>query len=121
MSKADKVKSVIKLYCLPEMNEHQLQQLHKVVVETALTALDGFNVKSEQDMLVLFPPDSMKYGLGSEVLVEVDLPMHPAVRGENLLPEIAEKFGKTVKKFLPKDTFVQCTPYRFDPANSWTS
>jgi|SRR3989344_2217834 len=119
MSNPDKVKPVVKVYCLPKLKEDRLQKLHKAIVATALVALDGFGIKSEADLLVLFPPDSMKYGLGSEILVEVDLPMHPDVRHVHF-DEIAAKFGKVVKKFFPK-SFVQCTPYRFDPANSWTS
>ena len=122
MSKHNKVRPVVKLYCLPKLKEDELRRLFGAIVATACLMLTHFGVKGEDDILVLFVPDSMKYGLGNEILVEIDLPMPPEVSSGQLLflSRVATRFGQTVKGFFPKSS-VQCTPYRFDPANSWTS
>jgi len=62
---------VIKVWCLPTLSQEALLSLFKDIV-AAVVAIEKLGVKSENEMLVLFPPDTMTYGLGKEVLVEVD-------------------------------------------------
>jgi hypothetical protein len=60
---------IIKVWCLPKLEEEKLQELHKGLVAAAV-AVEEFGVHDEHDMVNLFPPDMMSYGLGSEIIVE---------------------------------------------------
>jgi hypothetical protein len=65
----------IKVWCLPaDSNEEQLKKLHENLVKQ-MSYFKESGVESENDMLNLFPSDLMKYGLGSEIKIEItDLP-----------------------------------------------
>lgn len=64
----------VKVWCLPaNETEEQLRELHKSIVR-AMQDLPPLEIVDENDMLVLFVPDMMKYGLGNEILVEVEFP-----------------------------------------------
>jgi len=62
---------VVKVWCLPaDLTEEQLQALHRSIVDEAVS-MPEFGIKDEKHITVLFPPDMMKYGLGSEIIIEV--------------------------------------------------
>ena len=64
---------IIKVWCLPaDQNEEQLNTLHKKIV-SAVIGIPELELKDENDMTCLFPPDSMKYGLGDEIIVEIEV------------------------------------------------
>jgi len=60
---------IVKVWCLPEMTEEQLNGLHEAIVEMFVASETG--VKNENDLMVLFPSDMMKYGLGKQIYFEV--------------------------------------------------
>jgi hypothetical protein len=84
-----------------------LNQLHKSLV-SAICSIEELGLKSEKDMLFLFPPDMMKYGLGEEVLVEItglfDKPERTPEIKQRLIRAVAEK----VSAFFPK-AMVECS------------
>lgn len=61
---------IVKVWCLPQLEEEQLNELHKDIVRQVMEMIPSLEVRSEDDMAVLFVPDSMKYGLGTEIIVE---------------------------------------------------
>lgn len=68
------LKPVIKVWCLPKLSEEELQQLF-VQIRDTLKVVEGSGVKDDESLLVLMPPDSMSFGLGTEILVEATIPL----------------------------------------------
>ena len=106
---------VIKVWCLPHHPEQEpLERLHKSIVEAVISVKD-FNLASEEDMTCLFPPDSMSYGLGSSIVVEISgLPD----RGETARHALAEKVGKAVY-YLYLNAKVECIIHTANPADGY--
>jgi hypothetical protein len=112
------MKTVVKVYLLPPLNEDKLQALHADIVTAVKSCLD--DVKSEDDMLALFIPDLMKKGLGTEIHTEIDVPANLLGYGE---PEdrLAAAVGLAVKKHLP-DVYIQSKVYKYHPRDgAWSS
>lgn len=64
---------VVKVWWLPpKQTEGKLQLIFNSIV-SAVTSVPEFNVKNQNDMLVIFPEDLMKYNLGEKILVEVTI------------------------------------------------
>ena len=92
-------KLVVKVWCLPRQTEAQLQSLHRALV--AATVTPDIGVKGENDMMVLFPPDMMDYGLGSEILVEVShLPAIPPTMPYREYEALKSQLGTNLKMIL---------------------
>ena len=103
---------VVKVWCLPDgLKEDDLRAIHKSIVAEAVAQDVG--IKDETTMTVLFPPDMMKYGLGSEIIIEVLTGLF--VR-QGLGADAREKFAKAmvraIKKLYPKP-MVECFIYPF--------
>lgn len=65
------MKPVIKIWCLPhDQTEDDYKKLHQAVVAAVVKANVG--IKNQNDMVVLMPKDLMDYGLGEEIIVEID-------------------------------------------------
>ncbi len=112
---------VIKIWCLPVQDEHALQTLHKAVV-AAVVGIPELKLKDETDMTVLFPPDMMKYGLGSEIIVEVGGLFKKPERTDSVLQRLASDLGGAVELLYP-EAKVECfiSP-PIDPAKGfWAS
>lgn len=111
---------VVKLYCLPETKEGDLRNLHRRILECMGTLKIG--VRNEDDLLVLFVPDMMKFGLGDEILVEIDLFDDPRLNiDEWKRQSVAHQVGLVVKRHFPSST-VQCHVYSFSTKNGlWNS
>jgi len=63
---------VIKVWCLPpNQAEDDLNRLHRVIVE-AVTSVTELGLQGEDDLICLFPPDLMEYGLRKEIAVEIN-------------------------------------------------
>lgn len=87
----------------PELKEYELQTLDQNIV-AVFVSIDAFGVKNEDDMIVLFPPDSMKKGLGSTIVVEiVDIPNTQRAYRVNL----AESVGKLLKDQFSQ-AYIEC-------------
>lgn len=102
--------------CLPELSQPQLEELHNRIVK-AVIAIPQLGVKSEDDMLNLFTPDSMKYGLGSEVRIDIK----DVEGGWDIRKLLAREVGMVIKHTLP-DTKVHCFAHPPDPSvGFWSS
>jgi hypothetical protein len=112
---------VIKVWCLPEIDEPKLNELHKSIVR-AVVSVEELEAKSERDMTCLFPPDMMKYGLGSEIIVEVTGLFAKPERTDEVRQRLAERLGQAVKRLFPDTQLIECFVYPFSPAQGfWTS
>ena len=94
-------KMVIKLWCLPKQTEGELQSLHRALIENLIKVEVG--VEDENDVIVLFPPDAMAYGLGSEILIELShIPTPPNMRSDTLKRRLAASTRTVVKRRFPR-------------------
>lgn len=103
---------VVKVWCLPDgLSEDDLRTIHKSIVAEAVAQNVG--IKDETTMTVLFPPDMMKYGLGSEIIIEVLTGLF--VR-QGLGADAREKFAKAMVRAVKKlyhEPMVECFIYPF--------
>ncbi len=106
----------IRTWCLPaELTEEEMNNLHNAIVN-AVISIPETGVSSENDMLNLFPADMMKYGLGTEIFVEI-LQCELEEEGCALLTEAV---GKTVKGIFPKAN-VECIALKGNVSAQWSS
>ena len=111
---------VIKVWCLPEQAEDGLRAIHKNIV-CAVVATEALGLKDENDMTVLFPPDMMKYGLGSEIIVEVTGLFEGPKRTDEVRNQLAKNIVKAVQLFFP-NALIECFIYPFNPDQGfWSS
>lgn len=112
---------VIKVWCLPsDQSESTLNRLHQAIVK-AVVSVSELCLKDENDMVCLLPPDLMNYGLGEEIIVEIDgLPDIPQ-KNERVREQLAKCVGESVSALYPRAK-VQCSARSFDPLQGvWTS
>ena len=111
---------VIKVWCLPQMTEEQLNKLHKNIVH-AVVGITELGLKDESDMTCLFPPDMMRYGLGEEIIVEVTGLFEKPERSKNVRRLLAAMLGLRVKEIFP-NAHIECFIYPFHPEQGfWSS
>ncbi len=109
-------KPIIWVWCLPRLSEEELQRLHSDLV-AAVVSVGVLGIEKEADLIVLFPPDIMSYGLGTEILVEyVERTYHIMA----VLKNLAAKLGNVIRKHFP-EAFVQSTATSFDSSYSTRS
>ena len=87
---------VVKVWCLPEGSEKDLESLFRAIVRTAKRFADDLQVRNKRDMLCLFPSDRMSYGLGQEILVEL------SGRARIIIEEVGPYFGRVILEKYPK-------------------
>lgn len=107
---------VIKVWCLPTQKEEELRELHKAIV-AAVVETNLIEVKNQNDMVVLFPSDLMKYGLGEEIIVEIGGLQRR--EGFSMSECLAERVGKAIQSSYPKAR-VECFINNFNMC-SWNS
>lgn len=95
---------IVKVWCLPDASEDKLNRLHQAIVK-AVVSVSEIGVKNQNDMICLFPADLMKYGLGEEIIIEIDGIVFDTPRraGEKLVQFV----GKSVSVFYP-DARIEC-------------
>lgn len=91
---------VIKLWCLPRLTDRELRQLYQDVVRAVLSVPE-LNLKSRDDMTVVFPPDMVKFGLGKEVIVEVTGLFARRSRTNEVRGRLANHLGRAVQEHVP--------------------
>lgn len=112
---------VIKVWCLPVVTESKLNELHQSIVRACMD-IEELGIKNEKAVTCLFPPDMMKYGLGSEIIVEVTGLFEKHNRTDGVRKRLAEKLGEAVKGQFPDTGLVECFVYPFNPSlGFWTS
>lgn len=111
---------VIKVWCLPKSNECKLQKILGDIVK-AVESVSELGLRGENSMTVLMPPDSMKYGLGTEIIIEVTGLFIKPERNDEVRNRLAERLGKVIETHYP-ETKVECFVYPFDPTQGfWTN
>lgn len=92
---------VIKVWCLSaDQTEDDLRKLHRMVVE-AVVSVRELGLKDQNDMTVLFPADMMQYGLGEEIIVEIEMFEKPE-RSPEVKRRLTQNVGMAVKMLYPK-------------------
>ena len=112
---------VIKVWCLPfEQSEDDLNRLHQAIVKAAVSVPE-LCLQDENDMTCLFPADLMKYGLGEEIIIEIDgLPDIPR-KDLTVREQLAKCVGESVSMLYPKAK-IKCSVREFNPSEGvWTS
>jgi len=102
----------VKVWCLPNDSEIVLNSLYKSIVE-ALVSIPELSIKGEEDILCLFPPDLMKYGLGEEISIEINGLPFMFSKNEPVCERIAKCVGKSVSAIYPKAR-VECSVEEFN-------
>ena len=111
---------VIKVWCLPKSTERKLNQVFEGIVK-AVEGVPELELKGKRSMTVLFPPDMMKFGLGTEIIIEVTGLFKKPERTAKVRRRLAERLGKTLKEHFPK-AIVECFVYPFDRNQGfWTN
>jgi len=111
---------IIKLWCLPQQTEDQLNLLHQAIVKE-VCSIKELGFRDENDMVVLFPPDMMSYGLGSEVFVEISGIFNAPEVTPEPLNRLAKNIGQMVSSKFP-EAKVECFVNQVKPsAGFWTS
>lgn len=111
---------IIKVWCLPHLEEAQLNQLHQSLVG-AVVGIPKFGVKDEKGVVCLFPSDMMQYGLGEEVIVEVTGVKEMWSRPDtSSWDQLAARLGYAVREHIPNAN-IECFVYGFRPTNGYWS
>jgi hypothetical protein len=112
---------VIKVWCLPpNQSEEQLNELHNSIVD-AVIGIKELGLKSEKDLTNLFVPDLMRYGLGTEIIVEIDGLFVKPERTAEIRNRLAKAVGRAVERLYPKAEKIECFVRPFDPADGFSS
>lgn len=110
---------IIRVWCLPQVEEEELRQLHQDIVK-AVVGINELGLKDENDMTCLFPPDMMKYGLGSEIIIEILGLFEKPERTPEVISSLAFQVGAAVSRRF-KEAKIECFVFPFNPASGfWT-
>jgi hypothetical protein len=110
---------IIKVWCLPHLEEEELNALHKDIVK-AVVGIRELGFKDENDMTCLFPSDMMKYGLGSEIIVEISGLFVKPERTASAIDSLAFQVGCAVSRRFQKAK-IEVLVYPFNAAYGfWT-
>ena len=114
------MKPVIKVWCLPaDLTEAQLKELFQEIVQ-AVVANPFLKIKSEEDLLVLFPKDMMSYGLGSEIYVEITEIWHNPIENSYARACLISDVGKVLEKKFPKAQIIcYAVPFNSKEGATW--
>lgn len=107
----------IKVWCLPKLSQKKLEGLFWDIVEAveSVKAMVKAGHTGTGNMLILYPPDKMRLGLGAEVLIEVDGMTNASICNLAVRNELAAKLGQVVEKLLPKAQ-IDCRVHKPDPS-----
>jgi hypothetical protein len=102
----------ITVWCLPpDTSEEKLHDLHNALVAAAVD-IKELGLKDENDFLNLFPVDMMKYGAGTEIMVQVSELWDKPERTPEVLNRLAKALGEAVRERFPNARTVAA---RIDP------
>jgi hypothetical protein len=111
---------VVKVWRLPKLSEKELNWFCQLI-ENAVERISELGLMEQNAITVLFPPDSMKNGLGEEIIVEVTGLFRKPERTPAVCQRLARELGQVVAQAFPKAK-VECFIYLFDPAEGfWSS
>jgi hypothetical protein len=103
------------------MEEDKLNRLHQAIV-AAVSAVKELGLTDENDMTTLFPADKMKYGLGTDIIVEITGLDDKPERTLDVLRQLAKNAGRIVSEFFP-DAKIECFvhPFNHDQKGFWST
>ncbi len=102
----------ITVWCLPpDTSEEKLRDLHSAIVAAAV-GIEELGLKDENDFLNLFPSDMMKYGAGTEIMIQVSELWEKPERTPVVLNRLAKALGEAVRVRFPEARTVAA---RIDP------
>lgn len=107
----------VTVWCLPKMEEKELEALFDEIFEALKHAWLITLVQTEKDELILFPADNMSYGLGQEILAEVaGMPIvtMDATEAESSREQLARQIGRILTNRFPSAN-VECRVHPHDP------
>jgi len=111
---------VIKIWCLPKLSQLKLEKIFKSIIK-AVENVPELNLRGEKSMTILFPTDAMKYGLGTEIIIEVTSLVEKPERTMEVRKHLATNLGNTIKGIFPK-AMVECFIFSFNLEQGfWTS
>lgn len=87
----------VKVWGLAKHTEELLRNVHIHIVEAAVLA-EMSPIKTENDMMVMFPQDLMEYKLDGQILVEIS--SSPSLSARTLF-SLARKIGQALQAFFP--------------------
>lgn len=96
----------IKVWLLPKLSEGDFKALHRAIVE-AVEGVKVLGFSGEESMHVAFPPDRMKYGLGTEAVIEVGL-RDEAERTWAVLKDLAKRVSAALT-LVKEIRTIKCT------------
>lgn len=103
-------KPVIKVFLLPAWDDAQFRLCFNRLVN-AVKSVPALQVNNADDLIILFSHDAMVYGVGAEILVEVDLPEHLVV-DDDVESRTANAIHAVMQGLLP-EAYIQCKVYLF--------
>jgi hypothetical protein len=113
---------VIKVWCLPQMEEGKLSDLAPSNCWCGQWRQRTRTFRDENDMTTLFPSDLMKYGLGTDIIVEITGLDDKPERTHDVLKRLAKNTGEAVSSFFP-DAKVECFvhPFNHNQKGFWST
>ncbi len=112
---------VIKVWCLPVVDEQKIKELNQYIVRTVI-GIGELGVKDEKDITCLFPLDMMKHSTGSAIVIEVTGLFEKPERTDEVRQRLAEQLGAVVESLFPATWLVECFVYPFNPSQGfWAS
>ncbi len=110
---------IVKVWCLPaDLTEGRLRNIHEDILRACI-CIPELGIHAEKDLTVLFPKDMMKYGLGSEIVIEISIPSGPAVT-QKMCRTLVELVALAIAGSFPKAT-IQCQIITFNIADVYYS
>lgn len=113
----------ITVWCLPpDLGEEKLNALFKALVAAAVS-VEELGLRGKEDMLILFPPDMMRFGAGTEIMVQVSELWDKPERTPDIRNRLARVLGEVVKGMFPDAVVASRLDPPFRPAEHgfWTS
>jgi phenylpyruvate tautomerase PptA (4-oxalocrotonate tautomerase family) len=108
---------IVKVWCLPpRQSEKKLKKLFEKLL-AAITSVKELGL-SKKSITCLFPPDLMKYGLGTEIIIEIDGLFQKPERTRSVRQRLANTVAYSVKLLYP-GAKVECFVRTFNPKDGF--
>lgn len=112
-------KPVIEISLLPaQWGKDQFKLCFDEVLE-AVRQIRATHVRSKDDLIVLFPTDRWEVGLGTEIVIKIDLP-NSCLTESGVMNEVADRVQLAIQRLLP-DAYVQCVVSVFEIGRGFMS
>lgn len=106
------VMPLIKVWCLPEMNQTELKKLRQAILD-AMCSVEGVNVKHKNKIKIVFPMDYLALDDDAEeIIIEVTGLFEKRKRTYKVLNALARAICESIHAHLPKSKS-KCFVYPF--------